>query len=339
MLHVFYGPDTFTAHEELHRIFEPQQGAEDDRPEVVWMDGAAATPAQIATACQQFSLLSARRVVVVDGLLSRFEPRKPSGDRSRKSKAKKAGLSPEWEAFVPQAAALPDASVLVLIDAELKPGNYLLKALKALPGPDIRFMAAPRGDKLTAWVRQRAEAAGARIDEEAAGLLGSLAAADLWIVHAEIEKLAVYADGRLITADMVKHMTANSASSTIFTLVDAIVEGRQANARLRLEQMYRDGLSAGYIFTMVERQIRIIAQLLEAHRGTAGDEPSAELAGLHEFARDRAAGQSRRFDERRLRRALDAVIVADRSIKTGACTERTALDLLVTDLLPAPTRI
>ncbi len=339
MLHVLYGPDTFTVHEELRRIIEPRTGTEDERPEVVRMDGATATPGQIGAACQQFSLLSSRRIVVVEGLLARFEPEKPSRDRSRKARTKKAGLPPEWEAFVPQAAALPDASMLALIDAELKPANYLLKALRALPGLDIRLMTPPRGDKLVAWIRQRAEAAGARIDAEAAALLGALAGADLWIVHAEIEKLAVYADGRAITADMVRDMTANSSSSTIFALVDAIVEGRQANARRWLERMYRDGLSAGQIFTMVERQMRLIAQLLEARRGTAGVEPSGELAGLQDFARNRASEQSRRFDERRVRRALDAIVAADRSIKTGACTDRTALDLLVTDLLPPASRV
>jgi len=338
VLYVLYGPDTFTVHEGLHRVIVPYLAVEGENPETVRLDGPTATPAQIATACQQFTLLSGTRIVVVEGLLSRFEPEKPARDRARKGKAKKAGLPPEWESFVPRVAGLPDKSVLVLLDAELKAGNYLLKALKAQPNADVREMLPPRGDSLVAWIRERAAGTDARIDDDAARQLGVLAGADLWQLNSEIQKLAVYADGKPITAEMIRSMTASSVSSTIFMLVDAIVEGKQTEARRRLDQMYRDGLSAGYVFTMVGRQIRIIAQLLEArqHRGSA--QPVGELAGMHEFAVRRASDQARKFDERRVLRALEAVVAADRSIKTGLCDDRTALEQMVTDLLPAPSR-
>lgn len=338
MLHVLYGPDTFTVHEELHRVLAPYLADESENPETVRLDGPTATPAQIATACQQFSLLSATRIVVVEDLLSRFEPEKPARDRARKAKAKRAGLPPEWESFAPRVAALPDNSVLVLLDAEVSAGNHLLKVLRALPGADVREMLPPRGDSLVAWIRQRAAAADARIDNDAARQLGVLAGADLWQLNSEIQKLAGYADGKPITAEMVRDMTSSSASSTIFMLVDAIVEGKQADARRRLDQMYRDGLSAGYVFTMVGRQLRIIAQLLEARQQRGSAPPVGELAGLHEFAVRRAGDQARKFDEHRVRRAFEAVVAADRSIKTGVCDDRTAMEQMVTDLLPVSFR-
>jgi len=61
----------------------------------------------------------------------------------------------------------------------------------------------------------------------------------------------------------------------------------------------------------------------------------SELSGLHPFAQDKARKQASRFSLPAVRRAMRAVIAADRSIKTGMSDERAALELLITEMLPA----
>ncbi len=338
MLYVLHGADAFTVHEALRQVIASHQPADASSAEAVTLDGATVTPSQILAACQQISLLSSSRVVVVDGLLARFEADKPTREHAKKGKSKRTGLPPEWGGFASLVASLPDESVLLLVDGELKPGNHLLQTLAKAPGAVIREMRPPRGDILVTWIRERSAAAGAPCDEEAARRLGLLAGGDLWQLNSELQKLAAYANGRAITAAMVEALTANSASSTIFSLVDAIVEGRQKDARLRLDQLYRDGLSAGYVFTMVGRQVRLIAQIVERRQHSGTVQPAVELSGLHEFVLRRATDQARKFDQARIQKVFEVLIPADRSIKTGICTERIALEQMITDLLPTLAR-
>ena len=118
-------------------------------------------------------------------------------------------------------------------------------------------------------------------------------------------------------------------------VVDTVVEGRQRDARLRLDQLYRDGLSAGYVFMMVGRQVRIIAEIIDRRQCSGSAQTASEVAGLPEFALRRATEQARKFDHSRIMTVLEALAAADRSIKTGTCTERIALEQMITDLLPA----
>ena len=147
----------------------------------------------------------------------------------------------------------------------------------------------------------------------------------------------MYADGRTITGDMAGAMVTGMPTTTIFALVDAIVEGRQDVARHNLDTLYHEGIAAGYVLTMIHRQLRLMAMAKDRTIGTA-EASKSELAGLHPFAQDKARKQAARFSLPALRRAMEAVVLADRSIKTGMSDERAALDLLITDMVPAAAR-
>jgi DNA polymerase III delta subunit len=111
------------------------------------------------------------------------------------------------------------------------------------------------------------------------------------------------------------------------------VERNVRQARRHLDDLYSRGLPPGYVFTMVNRQLRLIAQLHEA-KGRSGTQAlSGELASLPPFALQQATRQARRFSEPQTRYALERVVDADRSIKTGLFTDRMALDMLITEIV------
>ena len=128
-------------------------------------------------------------------------------------------------------------------------------------------------------------------------------------------------------------MVTGIQSTTIFALVDAIVEGRQDAARHNMDKLYHEGIAAGYVLTMVHRQLRLVAQAKEwSSRSRGSESPKGEFGGLPSFAQERARRQASRFSLPAIRRALTAVIEADRSIKTGMSHEQAAMDLLISAL-------
>ncbi len=338
MLHVIYGPDSFTAREVLREVLTSATPDAIVPGTVHWIDGRTATQDEILQACEQVSLFGDTRLVVVEELLGRFG-RSNSRDTSSRArgKRKKASDIGEWETFVSRVSALPDQNVLILLDGELGRSNTLLDALS--PVATTHNLLPPTGRDLVRWIAERIDKHGGRIDHEAAARLAMVVGADLWQLSSEIEKLTAYSYGDTITTAMVDRMIISGATTSIFVLVDSIVERNSKVARRRIDDMYQKGLSAGYLFTMIARQLRLIALVRESR--DYPDTPrhaSGELAGLQPFALQRATQQAERYSEAQVRRALRKVLEADRAIKTGVYTERIALDMLVTSLLGSPTR-
>ncbi len=317
----------------LHRILSSQAEHGFEAGSEHRIDGKAATPAEILEAAEQVSLFGEKRLVVVEGLLARFG-KSDSPDKSPRPKGrrKKSSDMGEWETFVTRVHALPEASVLILLDGDVSKSNPLLAALS--PVATVERLEPPAKDALVQWVQRRATALGGRMERTAAQRLAALIGGDLWHLNSEIEKLVVYADGQPIQVDTVDRMNASGLAPSVFMLVDSIVEGNQKLAQHRLDDMYQKGLSAGYVFTMLGRQLRLIAQVHDSrgHRGRS-EPPSTELASLQPFALQRATSQAERYTEQQVRYALGRVVEADRDIKSGTYSDRVALDVLITDLV------
>ena len=329
---MIYGSDTFTAHEKLREILSSHVGQGEEPGNVQWIEGKTATPGEVLEACGQVSMFTTTKVVVVEGLLARFSKsdgrRKATRGKKRTARTDKLG---EWQAFSERVRILPESSVLILLDAELKMPNTLLDELDGVT-TDVTRCLSLGPPQLVRWVQERVVARGGRIEGAAASRLAALVGSDLWLLNSEIEKLVVYADGAPVQMAMVDNMAASATTPSIFMLVDAIVERNVQVARRRLDDMYNKGLSTGYVFTMVARQLRLIAQVHEMrqHRGA---QPSGELAALPPFALRRATQQAQRLSETATRSALQSVVDADRAIKTGTYTDRMALDMLITDIV------
>ena len=330
MLHIVFGPDSFSAHECVQGLLASLSANDPDGEGVARLEGKTASPGDILNACGQVSLFGGRPVVIVEGLLVRFQAKKRAArGRSRKKKGSGTG---EWDGFAERLGSVVDAGDLILVDGALDAKNEMLMALRPLG--KVHVFPVLGGDELQRWIVRRVKEAGVSIETDGVRQLSAQSQGDLWYLSSEIEKLAAYCQGKAITGRAVAELTTGTLTSNIFWLVDAIVEGRVRDAQRLLDDMWQSGFSAGYVLTMVERQLRILAQALEAteSRGKVRLE-GGEFAALPEFARTRAVKQSRGMTQRSVESALACVVAADKSIKTGRLDERVALDLLINDLV------
>ena len=331
MLHIFYGRDTFSLRQALAQIkaqLEPQEMLDYN---VTFLEGRQVTPEQLMAVCETVPFLASHRLVIVEGLLQRFQTGRGRAPPRRGRKGEAAGDLDRWRPFADYIGQMPSSTILVLTDEDVSAGNPLLGLLK--PGAEIRHFQPPHRRALPDWIRGRAADSGLKLTPRAIQLLADLVGNDLWILASEIDKLAAYANGQSLDEPDLRALVSAAREVNVFTVVDAIVEGRAALATKLLRQIVAQGADSSYVFAMIVRQYRNLVQareLLDA--GGRSSEVANRLNIRSQFALERLLQQAERCDWPRLMAAYRRLVAADAAIKRGIYNEELSLTLLVQDL-------
>lgn len=127
-------------------------------------------------------------------------------------------------------AANPSPTGALLLLVKSFPGTTRLAKLVAKVGVTLRC-DRPTGRKLNSFVRDRAQALGRQIEPPAAELIVQWFGGDLARIDSELNKLALYTEGRQrITAEDVSAMAAAAGNATPWDLTNAIAAGHAAAA-------------------------------------------------------------------------------------------------------------
>ena len=325
MIAVFYGKDDFSAREALDALKAELDTDGMLSDSAVRVEGPSARPDELLALCQTTPFLSASRLVIVQGLLGRFE----GAGRRRRRRTKDVELGP-WEAFADGLRGLPETTALVFLDGELRPQNALLQALRPLA--DVReFKPLPQGE-IASWIKRRAERLGVSVEARAIAALAGLVGNHLWTLDSELQKLAVYAGGAQITEEDVRSQVSLARDPNVFAMVDAAIEGRPRDAATLLQRLLADGEPPQRLLTMIARQYRLLLLTKEllAQR-LRGPEISARLQ-VQGFVVQRLLKQAPAYTIERLRLAYRKLLEADLSVKRGIYDDETALQLLLLEL-------
>ncbi len=207
----------------------------------------------------------------------------------------------------------------------------MLKSLR--PISEVREFALLKGEQLQDWITSRLEMRGGRISAQAVGLLAGLAGENLWVLANEIEKLCLYCGDRRIDAEDIQQVTSYARESSVFPIVDAIVERRLSPAIRLMHQSLAEGMSPLYLMVMLTRQLRLMVQALELGAQGGSLAQKREQLGLSaKYPIEKLLRQSARYSMPRLVRAYEKLLETDTAIKTGRRSDELALDLLVAEL-------
>ncbi len=322
MVHVLYGPDDFTLRQQLDEI----KGSLGDRESLALnttvLDGRRLNPLPLIEACSAVPFLASWRLVIVEGLLERFEPA-AAGKRPPVS---------EWQGLIDFLPARPPTTALVFVDGRLTRANPLLRKLGPLA--TVRDFPALRGDALLSWVRERVRAQEAEIADRAARLLVETAGADLWVLDREIEKLSLFAVGRRIEMADVQQVTSCVREGNIFAMVDAMAEKKLTAAMRLLHQLLAEGAAPTHLLTMMTRQVRlmVLAKDLGGGRRLSSEEKRRQLGVSANYPLQRLLDQSAGHSLERLLDIYQKILDTDLAIKTGRWTDELALDLLLVEV-------
>ena len=319
MICILHGPDEFSIQQKLKEL---KAGWDDEASLAVnttVLDAKQLTLSELTNACNTVPFMGQKRLVIVNGLASRFE----GGQRKSSSE--------EWQSLAEHTSHMPDTTVLVLIDGKIGNANPLLK--KLAPQAEIYDFPLQKGPRLRQWIQQRIKQAEGSISPKATELLCEFGGENLHTLANEIDKLLLYADGRCIEEKDIRLLTSYTREANIFSMVDAIMEHRTGVAVRLLHQLLTEGAASTYILFMITRQFRLVIQAKDmSDHGTSPTEIGSRLGLSPNFPMDKLLRQATSYSYARLTAAYQELLRTDIAIKTGKQKDELALDLLVTEL-------
>jgi len=326
LIYIFHGADEFTIRDLIRKIKAECSDGEFGEAAATVLDGGKVTIDELLVACHTVSFFSPKRLVIVEGLLSRFEKKEKRG----KGKDKTNDLK-DWDGLVK--LDLPDSSVLVLSDGLLKKTNPMLK--KLAPFADVKECVPldVRGADLPKWIASRSKAMGCEISPKAVRLLIDLIGNDLWILSNEIDKLCIHASGSRIEESDINLLVSYAREANIFHMVDAVVQGRREMAARLLHQLMDEGAAPAYLLHMITHEFRLLIQVKQhSGRGVSVNTVGSKIGESKDWKVEKLMRSAGRYSSQRLEGIYHRLLETDVSIKTGKCEGELALDLLINDL-------
>jgi len=349
MIIFLYGKDTYRSKQYLAKMVEKFQVERDPQGLNIVRIDAERGKENILQEILSAPFLAEKRMVVLENLLI-----------SKREDVQKEILKRIEE------KAFPEDVVLIIWEAIEKPTLKHAKVLfeRLLKEKIVQHFEELSGAKLSGWILAEVKARGGEIELQAANVLGNALGADMWAISNVIDQVISYSDAREqknlseeTSGDTSMNVSKQSdigrkdpsssllriheqdvtlfieekADDNIFNLVDAIVNKQIRNVYKMMQAQYRQGNDAGYIFSMLVRQFRILLQLRDLYdRGE--NLQSAALAkelGLHPFVIKKSLPMVKRYSLDELTSIHAQLLDIDKKTKTGQGDQSMLLDMFV----------
>ncbi len=337
MLYVLIGEDDFSIRQALEEIKRKAGESSVLAANTTVLDSRQVTLEQLRQACETVPFLAEKRLVIVEGLLERFEAK---GKSNQKKLAAVSARKDEYKSIVSYLSKIPGFTILVLVDGKISGRNPLLKEFSTRA--EVKSFPLLRDIKLSQWIERRVKGAGGSISPRAVDLLSRFVGGNLWVMAGEVDKLVLFAKGRRIEEEDVRTIVSYAQEANVFAMVDAILELRGRMAEKLLQQLLQQGAAPAYLLVLISRQVRILVQVKELKKqGKSTVEIQNRLGLTSDFVLRKASEQSGRYSLARLKEVYHELLEADLAIKTGKYDGELALNILVAELCqptPVPVR-
>lgn len=274
---------------------------------------------ELEEATQALPFMAEKRLIEVRDhkALARVET---EGEAAAKGKADAKGYARLLE-------SIPESTCLIfVVRGSVSARNALLKQIKEY-GAVLSFDYLSQTEAAP-YLMRFARQGQCAITRETAEFLYQYSGEGLEHLSHEMEKLCAGTQGE-ITRDMVRAMCTQSTQWKVFTLLDDIFAGKADAAMAQMCGMLDDGENPAGILSLMERQFRLMAL---ATQGGSRAELAQELS-VKPFVLEKAARQARRFSLQGVLGFLQRCARTDLFNKQGMAQERTALELLVMEII------
>jgi DNA polymerase-3 subunit delta len=341
LLYILWGEDRFSREEALNQI---KAGLGDPSlliTNTTVLEGQKLTLNELRPAVETVPFLAPCRLVIIKGLLDRFEPderAKPKKAASaRKSERESdSGGKKEEELLAECINSLPQSTVLVLTDSienKKKPlqNNPLYNAIAS--GAKVMTFAALKGAKLSQWIQERVNRYGGSISVQSTNLLMNYIGGDLYTLSNEIQKLVSYTGGRRIEEKDVREVVSASREAVIYDLIDYIIDRQAGPAEKCLQKLLQAGVVAPQILVLLARQVQMMVQIKELKALRKNTLEIQQRLGLfNSFALEKLSVRAQRYTLERLKEIYKSLLETDIAIKTGKYESDLAINILAVEL-------
>lgn len=350
MIIFLYGQDNFRSRLKLNELKDKYLREVDKLGSgLKVINGAKASFADIAAAVSPSSLLSKKRLIIIEDIfinkdklifekLSEYFKNKQSDDN----------IIIVWESNIKTKKFLPAPSGKNALVPLLLDSSGQAKPLLKKPAELFKFLSAQKYSynfnllsniESANWVKKQTALRGGKISAKAAELLVGLVGSDGWQVNNELAKLLSYKtagkltqSGSEIETEDVKNLVRGNFSENIFALTDALSVKNKSLAVKLLDEQIEAGLSDGYLLNMFVRQFRILLQIKQALESGLSQRQIAGKLKLHPFVAQKGVEQARHFTLFILKNILSRLAKIDYEVKSGQGDYLTGLNMLIAGL-------
>jgi DNA polymerase III subunit delta len=313
-LYVLHGDEDFLKRRVLATLVPTLVGATGSDFGVSTYSGERAEFSAVRNELNTLPFLSERRVVVI-------EQADPFVTRHR--------------AALEKYAAEPSAAGVLILGVKNWPANT--KLAKAVSDSATIQCKAPAAYRLPDWcMKWAATQYGKQLSKVAAELLVELVGAEMGVLDQELQKLAGAIGQRdTIEQNDVDELVGRSRSANVFRIMDAVGEGKPAEALAILQELFEEGEEPLAILGALGAQLRRLAQAARLFRDGMGIDDAMDEAGVAKWpqARDSARRQMKHLGAARLDRLFDWLLEVDQGLKGGSMLpERMQLERLIVRL-------
>jgi DNA polymerase-3 subunit delta len=311
-IHVIAGKDeplvNAKCQELLDHLLEPQQRVTG----LLSVDGDQASLSDVLDELRTVPFLTDRRVVVVKGA--------------------DAFLSQNRSALEHYFDKPSPTGILVLVVGSWDSRTKLAKKLSSVG--KLIAVAAPKRHEFPRYLIQYAkQTSGKRLELDAAELLVELAGEELALLHAELDKLALFArDEKAITVRHVEAIVGHNRIFGAFEVIDAMIGGRCLQAVERLRNMFAEDRNAEYtvVGAFAYHLRRVFAAKAMLEKGANPVEVAQKLRIWNN--KERFFALVRQTSLEQIARTIEQLAAIDHAVKTGQAKTQVAMEQLVLKL-------
>lgn len=190
-------------------------------------------------------------------------------------------------------------------------------------------------EELIRWLCASAKKKGAELSSRVASYMIELCSVDINILSNELNKLCFFVKSGEITTETVDRICVKSVEASVFDLSNKIITGDSSGAMKLLDELYFMNTETSIIFYEIAFAFVNLkrAQAIKSAGKRPDDYGDKFNLGKRGFLLTRAAGNLRRFDDKNLNLCFDALISAEREIKSYSSSGRMVLEKLVVKLI------
>lgn len=330
---ILHGEDDFAIAERVNALKAEMGDPSMASLNTAEIDGRTVSLPDLRSVCDSMPFLTAQRLVIVRGLLTRLTGKAESEDGDDAP----AGSSADFvDGLMAYFESLPGTTSLVLVEPKaLNEKSRVIKAASKVPGAEVQRIDVPKGGELIKWVVRRAKASGGEFTPAAAESLAAAIGDEPRALANEIEKLLTYVNWqRPVQPADVEQLTPAAGEAVIWDLVDAL---GARNAQLAINKYHTllamPSQDQFAIFGMIVRQFRMLLQTKEiVENGGTVAEVMGALGIKSSFPAEKYVKQSRNFTLAQLETVYRRLLDLDLTLKTGGSDDTTAIDIFIAGL-------
>jgi DNA polymerase-3 subunit delta len=235
-------------------------------------------------------------------------------------------------------AETDEEKIIIFHDSELNEKGSMLKAdakklfAFLLKQKYVQEFQRLKDAGLLSFIKKEAEMNGKEIGMPAATEIIKRTGGNLWLISQGLKKASLSNEGKTISIEAVKEMTAEIFEENIFALTDALGGKNKKLALQILEEQYSAGVSDEYLIAMLIRQFKILVQINAALDSRLTPDSIASKLKIHPFVAKKGVAQVRNFSKQQLLNYLNKLIQLDFSSKTGGGNIKVELTMLIAGL-------